>query len=216
MTLKLWLQIAAGSAALAFLCVIEAIGSLQVQNTTATLLVPKSYPAVAGSGFQPGAVFPATDQSMTPQNVRLYGSFINGDRNTGDASTAWYDAVPDIALMVSGYPARPGLSLSVDVDAGDRIVPLQVTASNPGERWVQFHVPIREVAGAKRFRIHAVDRATTFEGWVGFSEPFVVDTSQQSRTFGAVGKVAIFMAAFFSLVSAAISVFLSIRSATLR
>jgi hypothetical protein len=121
--------------------------------------------------FKPNAVF-ATDRfEAVPPGIATRGSWIGSDSFTGTHVTGWFRAAPRVALMVSGYPLRPGNRLELEVRGRDgalRRLPFDL--HDVGEAWLRWTPALPRDAEA--FRIHASDSTDGPGGWLGFSHPF--------------------------------------------
>ncbi len=88
--------------------------------------------------------------------------------------SAWYDIRHDTYIYVAGYPNHAGLDLSLETRGPSETInklPLPI-APDPAEHWQLLKLPFDQAHGPTKFRIVAVDHATTSGGWVGFSTPF--------------------------------------------
>lgn len=131
---------------------------------------PAVVPAIGESGWIRHGVLPA---ELPPplRGLDVRGSIIRGSEFVGEHRTNWYRAASRIVVMVSGYPYAGSNRLELDVrfeDGSIRSIPFSGEA--PRESWRPW--TIRLPADATAVRIRAIDAATSWGGWLGFSEPF--------------------------------------------
>ncbi len=198
-----WVLWASSVFALAtFVCIWEGLGSLKQPSEVARPLSPMTAPAIAGSGYAANSVYPSTDASQVPPNVKLYGTWMGSDASTGSATTAWYAAASDLAIMVAGYPTHSQMSLMLEIESRRGVRRnVGVTPGNPGEQWTT--VALSLPPDATRFRIHAVDGSKAYRGWLGFSEPFafVAGSKATLPIFGYIGQLSLYVGAALSLLT---------------
>ncbi len=180
------------AAFIAFICVVEGIGSSS-QPAVVRALAPVTSPVINGRGFRENAVYPTTDASRIPAGITVYGSWLGSDASTGSVTTAWYDRVRGVSMMVAGYPEHSHIKLVLEVRGQNWSHIIQVTSANPKERWTMVTIPLP--VGTEQFRIRAVDAAKSLDGWVGFSEPFSAGPDVRRPTFGLTGLVSLYVAA---------------------
>ncbi len=131
-------------------------------------------PGIAGSGFALNSVYPTVEEARVRGGIQFYGSWMGSDASTGSAHSGWYDIRPNTYIFVSGYPNHVGLNLSLETLDGSALtktLPLRITP-DPAEHWRLMKLPLDAVKTSGKFRISAMDQATTSGGWVGFSTPF--------------------------------------------
>lgn len=126
-------------------------------------------------GFAQEAVYPTTQNHNIIDNIKLYGSWLGSDRTTGTASSTWYRATNHFYLLVAGYPSLPGNSLTVEVSTrSGSIQEIALNQQNPGETWSLRKVSLAQIKEAEKFRVRATDSTIEMQGWLGFSQPFML------------------------------------------
>lgn len=133
-------------------------------------------PPIQGSGFERDAVYYSTPAPAYRGNVHFYGSWLGSARSTGSVHTRWFAAVPRFALFFSGYLNQPGNSLAIEVVTADSgIVRLPIPPELvPSEAWWVREIALPEGRRPVKFRIVAIDGSTDEQGWLGFSDPFII------------------------------------------
>lgn len=114
----------------------------------------------------------ATDHADLPPGMATRGSWVNGDAFTGTYRSGWYQARPRVTLLVSGYPRAAGNLLEIEIRGAEGAVQQMVyRGSDPREYWRPWSVVLP--AGARAFRIVAIDGTAKFRGWLAVSQPAV-------------------------------------------
>lgn len=134
-------------------------------------------PPIQGAGFAPDAVFSSTPAAPYRGGaIGFYGSWLSSGGSTGSVHSRWFPAVPRFAIFFSGYPDTPGESLSVEVlTANSGVMRLPVPPELvPGESWWVREIALPQAGHPLKFRLVAIDGSTTSQGWIGFSDPFVI------------------------------------------
>ncbi len=145
--------------------------------------ISKAEPKITGRAFALGA-FPGIDRPGSLKgSLDIYGSFLENGDSVGSTQTPLYQAVPDFYMFVSGYPNRPGNRLLVEVTTEkSESVRIQVAPfEDRGRKWLLKRISLRQIAGAKSFRIIATDANKGPDGWLAFSLPFE-DRQQYGRS----------------------------------
>ena len=112
---------------------------------------------------------PPSSSSFLPATPSLEGRISyceGGDGWIGSITSGFYPAgTQRIELMLTGYPANPGMSLSAISPEG-REVPL-TTSSNPAEHWERKAFDIPPAVSLTGFRIRLQDQTSSTFGWAG-------------------------------------------------
>jgi hypothetical protein len=143
--------------------------------------IPQADPAepeLTGAGFARGKVPRGTYLPPFKGSVKMYGSWAVPLPSAGSAHTAWYKAAPRVAVFIAGYPSRRGDRLAVEIETakGGTIrvpVPPELIPGDGGEWWLKYF-SLPEDKQPLRFRIVAVATPLDSQGWLGFSQPFVI------------------------------------------
>ncbi len=114
--------------------------------------------------------------------MHFYGSWMGADNSRGTAESAWYRAVPDFEFYVAGYPNRPGNELFIEARTREGAISRVSLrfANNPSEAWFRRRVRLNTLDGTTAFRIVAKDGAGAPGGWLGFSDPFLVRSADET------------------------------------
>lgn len=112
---------------------------------------------------------PPSSSSFLPATPSLEGRISyceGGDGWIGSITSGFYPAgTQRVELMLTGYPANPGMSLSAISPEG-REVPL-TTFSNPAEHWERRAFDIPPAVSLTGFRIRLQDQTSSTFGWAG-------------------------------------------------
>lgn len=153
-------------------------------------------PAISGTGFSLRAHYGVAAPLRFEQHVEWYGSWPGTFASVGTAYSAWYPAVPEFYLSVAGYPDSPGNQLAIEVQTSDsRTVRIPAISHNPGEVWQIAKISLREIKNAAKFRISATDGTTGLQGWLAFTQPFLIRSVHALRIWKQIGLVALATAA---------------------
>ncbi len=141
-------------------------------------------PALQGTGFGLNAVYPSSPAPPHHGNVSFYGSWVGSGSSTGSVYSRWYPAVPRFALYISGYLNMPGNRLSIEyVTANSGTKTLRIPPElAPGEAWWVREIELPKADKPLRFAIHGIDGSRTSQGWIGFSDPFVIQNIDNLQT----------------------------------
>ncbi|MBV9763482.1 MAG: hypothetical protein JOZ48_01445 [Acidobacteriaceae bacterium] len=141
-------------------------------------------PPIQGTGFAPNAVYTSTPAPPHRGDVSFYGSWLRSDASTGSAYSRWYPAVPRFALYISGYLNTPGNRLCIEyVTASSGVKSLRIPPElAPGEAWWVREIELPQAEKPLRFVIHAIDGSSTKQGWLGFSDPFLIQNIDNLQT----------------------------------
>src|SRR5581483_11016162 len=141
-------------------------------------------PTLQGMGFAPNAVYPSSPVPPHHGNVSFYGSWIESGRSTGSVYSRWYPAVPRFAIYISGYLNTPGNRLFIEyVTANSGFKSLRIPPElAPGEAWWVREIELPKTEKPLRFVIHAIDGSSATQGWLGFSDPFVIQNIDNLQT----------------------------------
>ena len=164
-------------AALAFLLCGIWVRPGRVAPTVAPLAaVDPRTPLLSGAGFAKDAVYFSVARPAVHGNLQLFGSWTGTDKSVGSVRTRWYRAVRRFSVLIAGYPSHPGCQLFLELEApGSNITRLPLVIEEaPGESWSRKEILLSASAADARFRIVAEDNAIDAQGWLGFSEPFVI------------------------------------------
>lgn len=111
---------------------------------------------------------PPSSSAFLPADPSVEGRISyceGGDGWTGTISSALYPpGTQRVELMLTGYPANPGVLLTA-VSVEGREVPL--TTFNPTERWERAVFDIPHALSREGFRIRLHDQASSAFGWAG-------------------------------------------------
>ncbi len=153
-------------------------------------------PALSGTGFFPGAHYGVALPLRFDEEVKWYGSWPGSFANVGTARSAWYPAKAEFYLAVAGYPDSPGNQLVVEVQtARNATVRLPVISNDPGEVWQIAKISLQHIKDPVKFRMIAVDGTTGSQGWLAFTEPFVIRGMKTKQLFKQIGLVLLACAA---------------------
>ena len=144
---------------------------------------------ITGSGFAEGGVYLTTTPASYKGALHFFGSWLGSRKSVGAVTSAWYKATPRFNIFIAGYPHQVNNQIVAEVSTADLStvrVPL-MPAYDPGELWLREDVSLRQVSNAIRFRIVAINGCNCDAGWIGFSEPFAV----QSEDWVALVKQAV-------------------------
>lgn len=138
------------------------------------------------STFKGWAFFASPDE--LPAGLSTRGSRVDGHTGyQGTFTSGWFNPRPTVALLVCGFPHRPGNELAIEIQTAEGEKPWAVyDGQNPRDSWRPWIVSLPSTATA--FRIQAMDATTDDDGWLAFSAPFrwspsAVMLGQTSRTF---------------------------------
>lgn len=124
---------------------------------------------IAGRFTADGGWFPG-EPLLTRAPVRAWGSWSGDDDHRGRLAIGPFPAPARLQLAASGYPARAGNLLAVElVESGERR-PVE-TGPDIGERWRVVHWEVPVGWQGRPVRIVAVDEATGPGGWLAVTEP---------------------------------------------
>jgi hypothetical protein len=135
--------------------------------------------ALEGNGFARNAFYPSTLAAPYRGSINFYGSWIGSDGSTGTTHTGWFRAVPKFAIYIAGYLTTPGNLLAVEVANADGStakvnVPPELA---PAEGWWVREIALPQGKRPLKFRLVAVDGSTSAQGWFGFSDPFLIQST---------------------------------------
>lgn len=103
---------------------------------------------------------------------------MGSEESTGNVTTRWFQAVPRFAIYISGYLTDPSENLFIAVaNAEGRTTRIRVPPElAPGEAWwvKEFALPQNE--RPIKFRFVGSDGGTNSQAWIGFSDPFVIQS----------------------------------------
>jgi hypothetical protein len=128
-------------------------------------------------GFQMDGVYPETDGTVLPAQLRRMGSWINGDGWRGDAETAWLPlGNRAVTVFVAGYPQHPGCGLWAEFRRSDgSVARVACPLGDPRETWQGWR--LRAPSDATALRLVAQDHASDNAGWLAFTEPVITADS---------------------------------------
>lgn len=141
--------------------------------------IPQADPAepeISGTGFARDKLYTYTVRPLYTGSVKLYGSWAAPELSAGSAHSAWYKPVGHLAIFFAGYPSHLRNQLYLEVDTAKAgVVRLPVPPELiPGEAWWLKSFSLPEDKQPLRFRVVAVAAPLDTQGWLGFSEPFVI------------------------------------------
>jgi hypothetical protein len=124
---------------------------------------------VAGQFTADGGWFPG-EPLLTRGPVRAWGSWSGNDDHRGRLVLGPFPAPTRLQFAASGYPARAGNLLAVELaESGERRT--LDTGSDIGERWRVLYWETPVTWQGRPIRIVAVDEATGPGGWLAVTEP---------------------------------------------
>lgn len=140
-------------------------------------------PALSGHGFAQNAVYGSTPLPPVSGDIKLYGSWLGTDQSVGSVHTAWYRATPRFFVFVAGYPAHTGNRLFIQLQtANSGVIDLPISFKTaPGESWMKKEITFSASDQAAVFRIVGIDGSRTAQGWLGFSQPFLISGEDRAE-----------------------------------
>lgn len=125
------------------------------------------------------AVYPTTSRPSFRGSLNLYGSWLGSDKTVGSVVSRWFRAEPHFKLLLAGYESKPGNRILIEVSTSrSQIYRLPVVLkSDPRESWVAEEISLETIKDSQQFRVVAVDGTSDAGGWIGFSDPFLVKST---------------------------------------
>ncbi len=145
--------------------------------------------------FSPGAVYPQVPPLS--RAIHVVGSWIDGDRSVGEATSPWFSVDRDVALWIAGYPAARGNQLELTFRTEDGRLTTILIDRSPGDHWELWTPEQLPPASRLEMRISARDGSKEPGGWLAFSEPVRVWSRDVG---GAFVRLILTTAAVFCLV----------------
>lgn len=141
-------------------------------------------PPIEGIGFAPNAVYYSTPMPPHRGSIAFYGSFLASNASTGSVYTRWYPAVPRFGIYISGYLNIPGNDLFIEyttTHSGTQRLQIPPELA-PGESWWVREIKFPLGQTPLQFRIGGTDGSTSEQGWLGFSDPFLIQKTDWLQT----------------------------------
>lgn len=123
---------------------------------------------------------PTSAPSIHGATLGFYGPRAGSENPaTSAAHTPWYQAVPQFAILLAGYPNHAGNALALEVDTGNsQIIHLPLAQDqDSNETWRVREISLREIANPLKFRIVALCGTAAPQAWLSFSQPFLIRTA---------------------------------------
>lgn len=145
-----------------------------IHGSPLTSINPKE-PAISGSeAFGQDLVVPGI--ASTVRGVELYGSRREGDKSTGVVQTRWYQPKPSFYMLLAGFPngTRGNIYLELNTRTGSRRQNLHF--DEDPNYWRLQKIRLQDARDVISFRVVAADTSTVSMGWLGFSQPFTIQS----------------------------------------
>ncbi len=133
-------------------------------------------PEISGRAFAPDKVPGYMDVPPFKGSVKMYASWGTPLPPAGWAYSAWYKPAAHFGIFIAGYPNRFDNQLGIEVQTAKAgVIRLPVPPELiPGQAWWLKTFSLPEDERPLKFRIFAIAAPRDWQGWLGFSEPFVI------------------------------------------
>lgn len=128
----------------------------------------------ASAAFAPDLVTPGMESTV--QGVEVYGSRRGGDVSTGVVQTRWYQPKPSFYMLLAGFPNGTRGKIYLELSTRTGLRRQNLSLDEDPNYWRLQRISLKDARNVISLRIVGVDTSTGSMGWVGFSQPFTIQS----------------------------------------